>query len=76
MKFWVKLFRPDPEKAVEMQFQNPEADEWEIAVDLLQLQEVIGKGAFGAVWKALLNKPDGKPEKRTVAAKCFTRKIK
>ncbi|XP_020615347.1 tyrosine kinase receptor Cad96Ca-like [Orbicella faveolata] len=63
---------PDPEKAVEMQFQNPEADEWEIAVDLLQLQEVIGKGAFGAVWKALLNKPDGKPEKRTVAAKCFT----
>ena len=70
----MKFFRPDPEKAVEMQFYNPEVDEWEIAVDLLQLQEVIGKGAFGAVWKALLSEPDGKPGNRTVAAKCFTRK--
>ena len=69
------MFRPDPEKAVEMQFQNPEADEWEIAAGLLQLQEVIGKGAFGAVWKALLDEPDGKSGNRMVAAKCFTRKI-
>jgi len=69
------LFRPDPEKAVEMQFHNPVGDEWEIAADLLQLQKVIGKGAFGAVWKALLNEPDGKPGNRTVAVKRFTRKI-
>ena len=58
-----------------MQLLNLEVDEWEIAVDRLQLKEVIGRGAFGAVWKALLNKPDGKPGNRAVAAKCFTRKI-
>ena len=58
-----------------MQPLNLEVDEWEIAVDRLQLQEVIGRGAFGAVWKALLNEPDGKPGNRAVAAKCFTRKI-
>ena len=58
-----------------MQLLNLEVDGWEIAVDRLQLQEVIGRGAFGAVWKALLNKPDGKPGNRAVAAKCFTRKI-
>jgi len=75
IKYWVKLFRFDQEQAVEMQFCNVEVDEWEIAVGRLQLQEVIGRGAFGAVWKALLSEPDGKPGNRTVAAKCFTRKI-
>ena len=75
MKCWVKFFRADPETAVEMQLLNLEVDEWEIAVDRLQLQEVIGRGAFGAVWKALLNEPDGKPGNWAVAAKCFTRKI-
>ena len=58
-----------------MQYLNVEVDEWEIAVDRLMLQEVIGRGAFGAVWRALLSEPDGKPGNRTVAAKCFTRKI-
>ena len=58
-----------------MQLLNLEVDEWEIAVDRLELQEVIGKGAFGAVWRALLNEPDGKPGNQAVAAKCFTRKI-
>ena len=52
-----------------------EVDEWEIAVDRVILQEVIGRGAFGAVWKALLSEPGGKSGNRTVAAKCFTRKI-
>jgi len=50
-------------------------DEWEIEVGRLVLQEVIGWGTFGAVWKTLLSEPDGKPGNRTVAAKCFTRKI-
>ena len=58
-----------------MQLQNAEVDEWEIAVDRLILQEVVGRGAFGAVWRALLSEPDGKPGNRPVAAKCFTRKI-
>ena len=69
------MFRPDQEQAVEMQFCNVEVDEWEIGVDRLNLQEVIGRGAFGAVWRALLSEPDGKRGNRTVAAKCFTRKI-
>ena len=58
-----------------MQLPNIEVDEWEIAVDRLILQEVMGRGAFGAVWRALLSEPDGNPGNRTVAAKCFTRKI-
>ena len=69
------MFSPDQEEAVEMQLLNVEVDEWEIAVDRLILQEVIGRGAFGAVWRGLLSEPDGKPGNRTVAAKCFTRKI-
>ena len=69
------MFSPDQEQAVEMQLPNVEVDEWEIAVDRLILQEVIGRGTFGVVWRALLSEPDGKPGNRTVAAKCFTRKI-
>ena len=58
-----------------MKFWNVEADEWEIGADRLKLQEVIGRGAFGAVWRALLSERDGKPGNRTVAVKCFIRKI-
>jgi len=58
-----------------MQLMKVEVNEWEIAVDRLILQEVIGRGAFGAVWRALLSEPGGKPGNWTVAAKCFTRKI-
>ena len=68
------MFSPDQGQAVEMQLPNVEVDEWEIAVGRLILQEVIGRGAFGAVWRALLSEPDGKPGNRAVAAKCFTRK--
>ena len=53
---------------------NAKADAWEVAVDRVLLQEVIGRGAFGAVWRALLSSPNGQPGNRTVAAKCFTRK--
>jgi len=69
------LLSPDQGQAVEMQLRNIDVDEWEIAVGCLILQEVIGRGAFGAVWRALLSEPDGEPGNRTVAAKCFTRKI-
>ena len=54
-----------------MELLNVEVDEWEIAVDRVVLQEVIGRGAFGAVWRALLKEPDGKAGNRMVAAKCF-----
>ena len=70
------MFSPDQEEAVAIQIRmNVEVDEWEITVDRLVLQEVIGRGAFGAVWRALLSEPNGKSGNRTVAAKCFTRKI-
>ena len=75
IKYCVILFRFDLEQTVEMQFWNVEMDEWEMAVDRLQLLEVIGRAAFGSVWRALLSEPDGKPGNRTVAVKCFTRKI-
>ena len=57
-----------------MESLNIEVDEWEVAVNRVLLQDVIGRGAFGAVWRALLSSPNGQPGNRTVAAKCFTRK--
>ena len=68
------MFRPDQGQAFEMQLCNVEVDKWEIGVDRLNLQDVIGRGEFGAVWRALLSETDGKLGNRTVAAKCFTRK--
>ena len=53
---------------------NAEVDEWEVAVNRVLLQNVIGRGAFGAVWRTLLSSPNGQPGNRTVAAKCFTRR--
>lgn len=69
------IFSSDQEQAIQMEPLNVEVDEWEIEVSRVLLQEVIGRGAFGAVWRALLSSPNGRPGNRTVAAKCFTRKI-
>ncbi|XP_066015704.1 fibroblast growth factor receptor 4-like isoform X2 [Pocillopora verrucosa] len=63
---------PDQGESVEMELLNVEVDEWEIEVNRVLLQDVIGRGAFGAVWRALLSSPNGRPGNRTVAAKCFT----
>ena len=71
---WLPLFSPDQEQAIQMEPLNAEVDEWEVAVNRVLLQDVIGRGAFGAVWRALLSSPNGQPGNRTVAAKCFTRK--
>ncbi|XP_078342494.1 fibroblast growth factor receptor 1-like isoform X1 [Oculina patagonica] len=59
-------------RTVEMGLWTVKMDKWEIAVDRILLQEVIGRGAFGAVWRALLKEPYEKCGIRTVAAKCFT----
>ncbi|XP_068690802.1 tyrosine kinase receptor Cad96Ca-like [Montipora foliosa] len=48
------------------------ADKWEISRDRIRLEEVIGSGAFGTVWRATLSRENGKPGIRFVAAKCFT----
>ena len=69
------IFSPNQGEAIEMEVLNLEVDEWEIEVNRILLQDVIGRGAFGAVWRALLSSPNGRPGNRTVAAKCFTRKI-
>ncbi|XP_022801378.1 vascular endothelial growth factor receptor 3-like isoform X1 [Stylophora pistillata] len=63
---------PNQGQAVEMELSNIEVDEWEVEVNRVLLQEVIGRGSFGAVWRALLSSPNGRPGNRTVAAKCFT----
>nr|XP_058956066.1 hemicentin-2-like [Pocillopora verrucosa] len=57
-------------EAIEVEYV--EVDEWEIEVNRVLLQDVIGRGAFGAVWRALLSSPNGRPGNRTVASKCFT----
>lgn len=69
------IFSPNEGEAVEVELSNVEVDGWEIEVKRVLLQEVVGRGAFGAVWRALLSSPNGRPGNRTVAAKCFTRKI-
>ncbi|XP_022806588.1 insulin-like receptor [Stylophora pistillata] len=60
------------EQEIQLEPLNVEVDEWEIEVSHVLLQEVIGRGAFGAVWRALLSSPNGRPGNQTVAAKCFT----
>ena len=64
---------PDVEQDYEMDELDGEADEWEISRDRIVLREVVGSGAFGTVWRAILSAPNGEPGNQTVAAKCFTR---
>ena len=58
-----------------MEVLNEEVDKWEIAPSRIILQEIIGIGSFGAVWKANFNAPDGRARRMPVAAKCFTREL-
>ena len=74
MKYF-RLLSNDEEETVELKARNENADKWEIPRDRIILKESIGHGAFGAVWKARLSQPDGKPGTLTVAVKCFTRKL-
>ncbi|XP_068713501.1 tyrosine kinase receptor Cad96Ca-like [Montipora foliosa] len=54
-----------------MEVLNVEMDEWEIPLGRITLEEVIGSGKFGTVWRATLSRGNGKPGIRFVAAKCF-----
>ncbi|XP_068691047.1 inactive tyrosine-protein kinase 7-like [Montipora foliosa] len=56
----------------EMEVLNVEVDSWEIARRQIALEEVIGSGAFGTVWRATLSRKNGRPGIRFVAAKCFS----
>ena len=53
---------------------NAEVDKWEISRQRITLEEVIGSGSFGTVWRAVLSSGNGQPGIQFVAAKCFTRK--
>ena len=52
---------------------NVHVDKWEISSQRITLEEVIGSGSFGTVWRAVLSKGSGQPGIQFVAAKCFTR---
>ncbi|XP_044172162.1 tyrosine kinase receptor Cad96Ca-like [Acropora millepora] len=51
---------------------NADVDEWEISRRRITLEEVIGSGSFGTVWRAVLSSGNGQPGIQFVAAKCFT----
>ncbi|XP_068720263.1 tyrosine kinase receptor Cad96Ca-like isoform X2 [Montipora capricornis] len=55
-----------------MELLNVEVDKWEIPLGQISLEEVIGSGAFGTVWRATLSRGNGKRGIRFVAAKCFS----
>ena len=50
-----------------------DVDKWEISLKRITLEEVIGSGSFGTVWRAVLSSGNGQPGIQIVAAKCFTR---
>ncbi|XP_068720405.1 tyrosine kinase receptor Cad96Ca-like [Montipora capricornis] len=55
-----------------MELLNVKVDKWEIPIGQISLEEVIGSGAFGTVWRAALSRGNGKRGIRFVAAKCFS----
>ena len=63
----------DEHQEFELEEVVHEMDEWEVARDRIKVENVIGSGAFGAVWKATLKQSDKKHGAQTVAAKHFTR---
>ena len=63
----------DVEEELEMGTLNADADKWEISRQRITLEEVIGSGSFGTVWRAVLSNENGQPGIQFVAAKCFSR---
>ena len=63
----------DKHPGLELEGLVHEVDEWEVARDRIKLENMIGSGAFGAVWKATLKQSGKKHGAQTVAAKHFTR---
>ena len=63
----------DVEEEREMETLAAGVDQWEISRKRITLEEVIGSGSFGTVWRAVLSSGNGQPGIQFVAAKCFTR---
>ncbi|XP_068719116.1 insulin-like peptide receptor [Montipora capricornis] len=62
----------DAEEELEMELLNVAVNKWEVPLGQISLEEVIGSGAFGTVWRATLSRGNGKRGIRFVAAKCFS----
>ncbi|XP_067020454.1 uncharacterized protein [Acropora muricata] len=62
----------DVEEDLEKETFNGDVDIWEISRKRITLEEVIGSGSFGTVWRAVLSRGNGQPGIQFVAAKCFT----
>ncbi|XP_044176852.1 tyrosine kinase receptor Cad96Ca-like isoform X2 [Acropora millepora] len=60
------------EEELEMGTLVADVDKWEISRKRITLEEVIGSGSFGTVWRAVLSSGNGQPGIQFVAAKCFT----
>lgn len=56
-----------------MEKLKDDEDKWEIPRKRLTLEEVIGSGSFGTVWRAVLSNGNGQRGIQFVAAKCFSR---
>ena len=56
-----------------MRTLNADVDKWEISREHITLEEVIGSGTFGTVWRAVLSSGNGQPGIQFFAANCFTR---
>ena len=56
-----------------METLDADVDKWEISRKRITLEEVIGSGSFGTVWRAVLSSGNGQPGIQFIAAKCFTR---
>ena len=63
----------DVEEEQDIKTLNADVDIWEIPRTRITLEEVIGSGSFGTVWRAVLSSGNGQPGIQFVAAKCFTR---
>ncbi|KAK2571226.1 Tyrosine kinase receptor Cad96Ca [Acropora cervicornis] len=60
------------EDECEMEKLEDDEDKWEIPRKRITLEEVIGSGSFGTVWRAVLSNGNGQPGIQFVAAKCFS----
>ena len=45
---------------------KPNADEWEVSIDDIIMEQQLGEGAFGEVYKGVIRRPLGNPKISTI----------